>query len=79
MSSRAQCAASVVCERRQAAIKCSADRAQLDTVSYTLPIGVGRERWSVQPSRQCYARPGRGVARIRSARRDNRTGPGGPY
>jgi hypothetical protein len=38
---------------RSLAIKCSADRAQLDTVSYPLPIGVGCQRWSVQPSRQC--------------------------
>jgi hypothetical protein len=41
------------CARRLAAIKCSADRAQLDTVSYPLPIGVGCQSWSVQPSRQC--------------------------
>ena len=41
------------CARRPAAIKCSADRAQLDTVSYPLPIGVGCQSWSVQPSRQC--------------------------
>jgi len=39
--------------RKLAAIKCSADRAQLDAVSYPLPIGVGCQSWSVQPSRQC--------------------------
>jgi hypothetical protein len=38
---------------RRLAIKRSADRAQLDTVSYPLPIGVGCQSWSVQPSRQC--------------------------
>ena len=32
--------------------QCSADRVQLDTVSYPLPIGVGCQSWSVQPSRQ---------------------------
>jgi hypothetical protein len=43
--------------RAHPAIKRSADGAQLDTVSYPLPIGVGRQSWSVQPSRQRQTRP----------------------
>jgi len=44
--------AQLSCARRLA-VKCSADWVQLDTVSYPLPIGVGCQSWSVQPSRQC--------------------------
>ena len=40
------------CARGLAAIKCSADWVQLDTVSYPLPSSVGAQSWSVQPSRQ---------------------------
>jgi hypothetical protein len=37
---------------RLTAIKRSVDWAQLDPVSYPLPSGVGRQCWSIQPSRQ---------------------------
>jgi hypothetical protein len=36
---------------------CSADRMQLDIVSYCLPGGVGCQCWGAQPSRQREARP----------------------